>query len=182
MRLGNESDFSDELIRGIIREVCPSGVKNFLVTVHSRPYETKRTRYGESYVHHSNGSSGRATTQPFFRIDEKRRVSRKQMQGIVVQITTADARYPLLEIHRKGTGYLPALHLTREEHLVHLIAHELRHLWQYHHPKGWRVWGARGRYSERDADAYAICEERAYRRKHPVSLDFTDAFETLSPP
>jgi hypothetical protein len=185
LRLGNESDFSDDFIRDVVREVCPSGLTNFLVMVYSRPYDIKRyrgfERGGGSYVHRSNRSSGHAKTQPMFRIDEKRRFSSKQMQAIIVNITTADAKYPLKESHRKGVGYLNALHLNREEHLVHLIAHELRHLWQYHHPKGWRVWGARGRYSERDADAYAIRETRAYHRRHPPSLDFTEAFETLYP-
>ncbi len=45
-----------------------------------------------------------------------------------------------------------------------VTAHELRHLWQAQHPKGWRVWGSRGQYSERDADAYAIRMLRAWRR------------------
>jgi hypothetical protein len=50
------------------------------------------------------------------------------------------------------------------EALIMLVAHELRHLWQADHPKGWRVYGARGVYSERDADAYALQMLRKYRR------------------
>lgn len=63
-----------------------------------------------------------------------------------------------------GKGYLPAPWLaSRDEALVYLAAHELRHLWQYRIPRGRRVWGARGQFSERDADAYAIKMLRAWR-------------------
>lgn len=68
-----------------------------------------------------------------------------------------------------GGGYLPCLLLNRMELLVHLLAHELRHAWQSRHSKG-KVWGARGRYSERDADAYAICKVRGWRKKQPIQL------------
>lgn len=36
-------------------------------------------------------------------------------------------------------------------------------------PKGRRVWGARGQFSERDADAYAIRTLRAWRRREVAS-------------
>jgi hypothetical protein len=51
-----------------------------------------------------------------------------------------------------------------EEALVYVMAHELRHLWQALHPKGYRVWGARGQMSERDTDAYGLRMLRAWRR------------------
>jgi hypothetical protein len=53
---------------------------------------------------------------------------------------------------------------NRTEALVHLLAHELRHLWQAKVKRGYRVWGARGQFSERDADAYAIQMLRRWRR------------------
>ena len=62
-------------------------------------------------------------------------------------------------------GYLSSLNFTWQETMIHLIAHELRHLWQQRIPKGRRVWGARGQYSERDADAYAIQVVRRWRRR-----------------
>ena len=73
-----------------------------------------------------------------------------------------DCRYP----HRWGAsgGYLGMIVYSVYEAAVYVTAHELRHLWQHKHPKGYRVWGARGRYSERDADAYAIQQVRRYRR------------------
>ena len=64
---------------------------------------------------------------------------------------------------KKGAN-LPVDLYSRIEALVLVTAHELRHLWQAQHPKGWRVWGSRGQYSERDADAYAIRMLRAWRR------------------
>ena len=66
-----------------------------------------------------------------------------------------------------GNGYLGWPACSWEEAVVALVAHEIRHLWQARHPKGWRVWGARGRMSERDADAYAIRKLREWRRSRP---------------
>ena len=62
-------------------------------------------------------------------------------------------------------GYLASAEYAQEEAIVHLVAHELRHLWQANVPKGQRIWGARGRFSERDADAYAIRKVRHWRRR-----------------
>lgn len=62
-------------------------------------------------------------------------------------------------------AYLGCTMFTLEEVLVFIMAHELRHLWQLKHPRGYRVWGAKGQYSERDADAYAIHKLREWRRK-----------------
>lgn len=70
------------------------------------------------------------------------------------------------EYHKKGSGYISSYILSREEALVHVIAHELRHLWQAKVKKGHRVWGARGQFSDRDADAYAIKKTRGWRRQH----------------
>lgn len=62
-------------------------------------------------------------------------------------------------------GYLPLELYTFEEVLVYLLAHELRHIWQGRVVAGYRVWGARGQYSERDACAYGIQKVRQWRRK-----------------
>ena len=51
-----------------------------------------------------------------------------------------------------GDGYLPMAYGNRREALLAVLAHEMRHLWQASHARG-RVWGSRGRMSERDADA-----------------------------
>lgn len=73
---------------------------------------------------------------------------------------------PALESPPRDRGYLPRPAVSgRLEMLVYLMAHELRHLWQARVPRGRRVWGARGQFSERDACAYGIQKVRAWRRK-----------------
>jgi len=72
-------------------------------------------------------------------------------------------------------GYIDSLTLSREEALVHIAAHELRHLWQKNHiGKRGKVRGARGRYSDTDADAYAIRKKKQWRR---MKYGNTDALE-----
>jgi hypothetical protein len=61
-------------------------------------------------------------------------------------------------------GYLNNLVLSVEEALVHSLAHEFRHMWQWYYPSEKRSWGSKGRFSERDADAYAIRKVREWRR------------------
>ena len=63
-------------------------------------------------------------------------------------------------------GYIDHILLSREEAVVHVIAHELRHLWQAKVKKGYRVWGTRGQFSDRDADAFAIRKTREWRRQY----------------
>jgi hypothetical protein len=61
-------------------------------------------------------------------------------------------------------GYISHWLLTREECLVHVLAHEMRHVWQINHKQGW-IPGSKGRsFSEKDADAFAIKVVRAWRR------------------
>ena len=87
-----------------------------------------------------------------------------------VLLRVADAtRFPSMG-WGKHKGYLGCPPIGNEiEALVFIAAHELRHLWHYRVPRGYRVWGARGRYSERDADAYAIRKLREWRRRVPES-------------
>lgn len=73
--------------------------------------------------------------------------------------------------NNKSTGgYIDNLILSREEAMVYVLAHEFRHLWQKNHlGKRGKVWGARGQYPDRDADAYAIRKTREWRRLHNQS-------------
>jgi hypothetical protein len=82
-------------------------------------------------------------------------------RAILVKVDCGD-QYP----HKRGAhgAYLGWTVYTVYELAVYLTAHELRHLWQAKHPKGCRVWGSRGQYSERDASAYGIQMVRRYRR------------------
>jgi hypothetical protein len=164
MRLENSTNISDERVQEIIRFVRPSGISGFDVRISNSKYLFAGSAY-------SNGSSLHKTSNPF----------------IVVRVTNEEEKFPYFahyksqtKVHlrpKQGTikleskaiskssgGYLDHLLLSREEALVHVIAHELRHLWQKNHKKG-KVWGARGRYSDRDADAYAIRKTREWRRR-----------------
>lgn len=74
--------------------------------------------------------------------------------------------------HRKPhAGYLESWCYTFEEEIIHVLAHELRHQWQYVNPRGHRVWGSRAQVSERDADAYAIHVVREWRRHKQETPD-----------
>lgn len=76
-------------------------------------------------------------------------------------------------------GYISHWLLTREECLVHVLAHEMRHVWQINHKQGW-VRRSRGRsFSERDADAFAIKIVRAWRRIN-MSREVEQAFCSAS--
>ena len=141
MRLTNTNKlFTDEFIRKVIRFCRPSGISNFDVMVKN----SKKNFGGMAYY---TGCGYHKTSNPF----------------ITVSIGTI--KFPLVcDRKNQRGGYLPFKCFTKEEILVKVMAHELRHLWQSKHPRGWRVWGARGQFSERDADAYAIHKMREFRR------------------
>lgn len=140
MKINNYTNFEDELIREVIRFSKPAGVANFDISFKNCAGTFRGRAYSQGCAYHE-------TAAPL----------------VIVSIGKED-KFP----HRvKGHGgYLPVDIYTRLEALVLVTAHELRHLWQYKHPRGWRVWAARGQYSERDADAYAIRILRAWRKEH----------------
>src|SRR5215207_5039678 len=114
--------------------------------------------------------------------DEKNEEYRKWYERRRIPITNAYVERKNSQLRERGKsysyslqtgtgGYVSCLILSREEALVHVLAHEFRHYWQYHHPgKRGKVWGARGLTSERDADAYAIRKLREWRRMHAVDI------------
>lgn len=141
MRLNNTTTIPNEIVREIIAFVRPSGISKFDVELRN----SAGSFAGRAY--HA-GSGYHATASPF----------------VVLRIGHKFPSAP--EKEKRGAGYLPVPWLaSRIEALVLLTAHELRHLWQAKHKKGWRVWGARGQFSERDADAYALRKLREWRRK-----------------
>jgi len=142
MRLKNYTDIPNERIKEIIQFVRPSGISNFDVRISNLNGTTAR---GRAYY---GGSGYHDRACPFIVVSLARREKFKR------HIRHADM---------KG-GYLPMAIGSREEALVKVIAHELRHLWQAKVKRGYRVWGARGQFSERDADAYAIHKLREWRR------------------
>lgn len=140
MQLNNSTNIPDEKIRAFIRFTRPSGISNFDVMIKNNGHRGARGRAytGGSSYHYSNNAF------------------------VVVSIQKTNSGYPMLWHERKG--YLRHISFSREEDLLFVLAHELRHLWQKEHPRGYRVWGARGQFSERDADAYAIRKVREFRK------------------
>jgi hypothetical protein len=142
MKLENYTTIDNEKLRSMIRFCVPSGISNYDMTF-------KNSKNG--------GICGRAYWNGCS-------LHKNNNQLIVIRIGTS--KYPRM-CHIYGhRGYLPYLLLDQDEDLVGVIAHELRHLWQHKHRKGYRVWGARGVFSERDADAYCINKIRAWRKSN----------------
>lgn len=146
MRLKNYTDISDDQIRSIIRAVRPSGISNFDVRV---------SNYGVGrYLRGKNGCVGRAYSGGSGYHD-------RAVPFVVVRLSPKCSWRPIIQQARGG--YLPSVWGTRIEALLWVLAHELRHLWQAKHTRG-KVYGAKGRFSERDADAYALQMLRRFRR------------------
>jgi hypothetical protein len=158
MRLKNHTDIPNEKIKEIIRFVKPNGVSKFNITVHNcRRCFSGHHRKAGKYRHIKILNGSVIHEDPWFHKDTQ----------IVASITKDENEFPLCIDTRKG-GYLPCLLLSREEALVNVLAHELRHAWQTNHKRG-RVWGSRGKYSERDADFYAIRIVREWRHKKQMT-------------
>jgi hypothetical protein len=144
MRILNTTRIDSDLVREVIAFCRPAGISNFDVVL-------KNSRDGWRGRAYSKGcGSYHSRICPF------------------VVIGVGPSSLPFPSKWKARGGYLTHLELNQEEELVHILAHELRHLWQAKHPKGWRVFGARGKYSERDADAFAIRQVRAWRKAKRV--------------
>jgi len=91
---------------------------------------------------------------------------------IVARISSHEKEFPeWVKYEKKKEGYLPHWILSRKEALIHVLSHEFRHLWQgdqdvLDKKRRGSVWGSRGVYSNRDADAFAIRKVREYRKLH----------------
>lgn len=144
MKLKNYTKFDNKSIKEIIKFVRPSGLSNFEIGVKN----SKNGFCGRCYY---NGCSYHGNFSPYvvIRIGDKIKFPIDNGQDVDV----------------KGKGYLSGYKLfTTEEVLVYLMAHELRHLWQAKHRRGYRYYNCRGQFSERDADCYAIHKLREWRR------------------
>jgi hypothetical protein len=138
------------LVRDLIRFAMPSGITNAIIQI----------SYGRWYCGSAYGRN--------YRADKKwvRNTTRPDVKIHIPRHSRGAGTIENRQVGRKGKGYLPSIEFTRQEAILHLLAHELRHLYQglnQKRQKG-RVWGARGIYSERDCDAYAIRVVRHYRR------------------
>ena len=138
MKLINKTDISDDLLREVIRFVRPSGLSNFTVTV-----KYSRRGWG-GWAWHG---------------------SRRCMVRVCNDYGQTYGYYwPYQYGQHKGQKWWTSGWIER---LVLIMAHELRHLWQGKATsrRGY-VWGARGRYSEVDTEAYALRKLREWRRSH----------------
>lgn len=141
MKLHNTTKIDNDVIRALVRFAKPADVSNFDLGIKNTPQTMAGTAYHDGCAYH-------ATSAP-----------------LVICRIGKPAHFP--HHLRGGKGYLPFFVWNQTEGLLFLLAHELRHLWQDKHPRGYRVWGARGQFSERDADAYAIRKVREWRKETP---------------
>lgn len=143
-RWRNYTDIPDAEAKAIYTAVCPPGLRAHDVALKNNQGAGRGMAY-------SNGSGYHRTARPF----------------VVVSVPTTDARARCVwAASRRGGGYLRVVIGSRREALVYILAHELRHLWQGKakgRPRG-MVYGAKGRFSERDACAYGMQMLRRYRR------------------
>lgn len=64
----------------------------------------------------------------------------------------------------KKKGYMDGFSLkNKQEALVYLLAHEIRHVWQAKHPTAKRMGRRKNKYSESDADIYAVNKLNQWR-------------------
>lgn len=179
MKLTNYTEVPDALLREMIRFCCPSGVAGYDITFKNSGdgFLTGWCYHSGTAYHQRDGKCPPLITisvPKWFGPDPKPR--RKQWKGV-------QGRNPrrILCAQRQGQmGYMTRETFSQHEELVHIIAHEMRHLWQKRVPKGRRVWGGRGRYSERDADAYGIRLTRAWRRTTKSPTPFSGVRLKLS--
>jgi len=85
-----------------------------------------------------------------------------------VKVRIGDVKYPRFYHPYQYGQFKGRKHWvgSRVEMLVLILAHELRHTWQAKAKnKNGYAWGARGRYSEIDTEAYAIRKLREWRRR-----------------
>ncbi len=143
MKYRNTTSVPDTLLREVIRFACPSSVSGFSIWFKRAGGGTRTFFAGAAYWNRKH---------------------------IVCRIPARFERLkrPYVGAGAKpGRGYLPWPAYTFEEALVALVAHECNHLAQAKNARLYRrTWGARGRFSERDCDAYAIKMLRKWRAEH----------------
>jgi len=152
MKLINHTSVADELLREIIRFTCPPGVHGFDITFKNCAAGYRGRAYSQGTRYHTAKVAGR-------------KVVRSRVPYIVIGRWDRETRFKKPYKFYQGDGYLGVKVFSDEEALVHVVAHELRHLWQARVKSGRRVWGARGQFSERDADAYGLACVRKWRRR-----------------
>ncbi len=139
MHLVNKTSEKDGYLRELIKFAKPVGVHNFTIEFRPNRWWHGKARRGANLI------------------------------KIWVQRMKYDVKYPYIVPANRGEGYLDCLVNSREEMLLHMIAHELRHLWQRKDGKKGTKKGPYRRCSkksrEHDADTYAIQIVEEWRKK-----------------
>lgn len=145
MQIKNTSDIPTEKLREIVNFVKPEGISKFSINF-------TKTKYGRG--------GGRSWPEEF---------------RILIRVAQAhkEHKYPMMDNNKKG-AYLDYLLLSREEGVVQVTAHEFYHLKQHVYPRCHRVWGSKGKQSERACDAYGIKMVRKWRRAHTTVPEITE--------
>jgi hypothetical protein len=158
MKIRNLTGLATDRLRELALFAAPPGVAGVFIT-----FKHRRDYCGKAYC--GNWLRSRKGKGRLY-LEKKRGLT--ELPDLMIGIRKAPRGVGKVENDnvwiKKGRGYLHSVEYTQEEAILHLLAHEMRHLWQARIPKGRRVWGARGQYSERDCDAYAIGVVRHWRR------------------
>lgn len=161
MKLRNETRLPSKLLREIVNFSCPSGVMDFLIRFTYGQYHSGKA-LAPLYGHFIETKKHDHGFRAYF---EK---AHGECTDVLIKIPHyVRGRRKIENIRLAHKGYLPCTQYTREEAIVQLVAHELRHLYQALHAtrQRGRAWGARGQFSERDAGAYGISRVRHWRRR-----------------
>lgn len=181
MRLINKTDIESDYLREVIQFVKPNSISKFDVLV----------SFG-SKIH------GNAISEHYI-VAKKTGEVLSDLKAALARIYISKGS-PLPYIRdsnqnrQHDKGYLPILLLDIEEELYYLMAHELRHLWQYKHQYSKRGWYPNNPYRwgsqqsmEYDACCYGRTIVRKFRRsllsfKHRIDLlDRIDSLPFLFP-
>jgi len=138
MKLKNYTEIDGKWLRQMVAAVKPSNVSKFDISF-------KNCGWGHRGRAYTGGCSYHSSSAP-----------------LVIVSLSKKVRYPYHGTNRGA--YLGVVMYSMREAALAITAHELRHLWQAKVKTGWRVWGAKGQFSERDADAYSLQMVRRYRR------------------
>lgn len=168
MRFINHTTVSDEFLREVIKFTCPPGVHGFDIAFKNSSRGYRGRAYTKGTCYHS------------FRTKSGKKIHRMNVPYIVIGRWTNQGMWRKPYAFAQGKGYLGVKVFSDEEALVHLVAHELRHLWQERVKSGRRVWGSRGQFSERDADAYGLSCLRKWRRRKTLRCEGLSASRNWS--
>lgn len=159
MKIDNRSIFHDNDIRRIANFVMPNLVKFALEKCNTKLTIQVRTDDVTTGNNVSNGNN-------------------EWLMSVIVG--RSGYKYPRMEeidmsyagrMHRATGGgtcdYITTFHRNLEEHIVHVIAHEMFHIEQYLY---WKVLHGKEQFSDKiwndhDADRYAIRKQREWRQR-----------------